>query len=738
MPVVITLVVFLNAALLFLVEPMVGKLVLPYLGGVPMVWNTCMVFFQTALLAGYACAHWATSRLRPRLQLVLFVLLQPVALAVLPLHIPAWALASVPHGDNPIPWLLGLLTVAIGLPFFIISLTGPLMQKWFADSGLPSARDPYFLYAASNAGSLLALLGYPFLVEWYFQLGLNRQAWLWMWGYAGLVTVTALILGYLAWKRPTAEPMQEPTDNPSSEAISIGRRLRWVAWAFLPSSLMLGATTYLSTDITPMPLLWVVPLGLYLLTFTIVFSRRPLIPHRLAGRWLPLLVLPLALLLSAPGMMPPLLVTVAVHLGAFFVAALYCHGLVARDRPSAAHLTEFYIWLAVGGILGGLFNTLVAPALFSGVLEYPLVLVSVSLARVSDSEYEMSWRDWLSPLALGCLTAGLILAMRRADNLVVQARLGIMFGVPLILCYFLVDRPWRFALGVGAVLLAGTLYVGPEGRLILTTRSYFSVLRVTIDPTGRFHQLVHARTIHGRQQFEPEISREPLSYYYRKGPAGRIFKMVQERFNKPRVGVVGLGVGNLAGYARAGEQWTFYEVDSAVERIATNPAYFTFLGRDCPAQWRVVLGDGRLRLQEAADHSYNVLVLDAFNSDAIPEHLLTREAFELYLRKLAPHGILALHISNRYVDLLPLVANQAAAAKMVCRCSFESVLSPEEREHGYESTQWAVLVRNEQDWGSIARSAMWDTPKPRPDLPLWTDDFCDILSLLKPEWIASD
>ncbi|HZU36884.1 MAG TPA: fused MFS/spermidine synthase [Gemmataceae bacterium] len=738
MPVIITLVVFVNAALLFLVEPMVGKLVLPYLGGVPVVWNTCIVFFQTALLAGYACAHWATTRLRPRWQFVLFVLLQPLALAVLPLHIPGWALETVPQGVNPLPWLLSLLVVAIGLPFFVVAMTGPLLQKWFADSGYPSARDPYFLYAASNAGSLLGLLGYPVLIEWFFQIGLVRQAALWKWGYIGLVSAVGLTMLYLVCRRPAVGAVDIHPAQPVMERITTRRRLRWVALAFLPSSLMLGVTTYLSTDITPMPLLWVIPLGLYLLTFTIVFSRRPVISHSTAGRLLPLLILPLTLLLAAPGMMPPLAVTVVVHLAAFFVAALYCHGLVARDRPNATHLTEYYLWLAFGGILGGLFNTLVAPAVFNSVVEYPLVIVLVCLARLAEQMHgdvrRLRVSDFLVPVGLAGLTAGLVFGMRFAEPWPAHARLGLMFGVPVVLCYFLVDRPVRFALGVAAVLLASNLDVGPEGRPIYATRSYFSVLRVTEDPSGRFHQLIHARTIHGRQQFAPEIGRQPLSYYYHMGPAGRIFDVVDQRFRTPRIGVVGLGIGGLAAYARPGEHWTFYEIDEAVERIATTPAYFTFLGPDCPADFNIILGDGRLRLQEAPDHSYDVLVLDAFNSDAVPQHLLTREAFQLYLQKLTPHGLLAFNISNRYLNLKPVIANEAAAAGLLCHCSLDSMLTAQEREQGFDLSEWAVLARSREDLGKIAHSGAWEPMKPSPKVPLWTDDFCDILSIFKSEW----
>jgi hypothetical protein len=733
LPAALTVAIFFNAVLMFLLEPMVGQLLLPLLGGSPMVWNTCMVFFQLMLLAGYAVAHEGSTRLRPGLQLALYAALQPLALLVLPLHLPeAMAAAGLPE-RSAVLGLLGLLLVMIGAPFFIVAVTGPLLQKWFADSGHASARDPYYLYAASNAGSLLALLGYPLLGWLSPLLGLAWQSRLWAAGYGVLVSLVILLLAYLGGRRSRAIHLPSGEAPPPSEAPTMGRRLRWVVLACLPSSLMLGVTSYFSTDIAPMPLLWVIPLALYLLSFTLVFARRVLVPRWLVSRALPLLALPLVLLLAAPDVQPPLPFAVLLHLGGFFAAALYCHGLLAADRPAPAYLTDFYLWLAVGGVVGGLFNALLAPLVFNEAIEYPLVLVLACLVRWYDPllplRGRMGWLDWLPPLGIAALTAAVILTLQDQMDWPVQLRVALFLGLPVFLCYFLIDRPLGFALGLAAVLVASRLYVGQQGRPLYTIRTYFGVLHVTTDRDGRFHQLVHGRTIHGRQSLDPQKRREPLSYYYRRGPAGSLFETIQERFDAPRVAVIGLGAGELACYARPGEQWTFYEIDSAVEQIATNPAFFTYLA-DCPAPYQIILGDGRLRLHEAPDGAYDVLIVDAFSSDAIPTHLLTREAVRDYLRVLADDGLLALHISNRYLDLASVVGNLADDAGLVSRYRSTYFLRPAELEEGIDFCEWVVLTRRTSLLGPITVSALWEPLPLVPDQPVWTDDSSSLLSTL--------
>jgi hypothetical protein len=746
--------VFTSAALLFLIEPMIAKMALPQLGGTAAVWNTCMVFFQSALLAGYAFAHRLAARQSVRSQAIIQCLFLLSALVVLPVDLARLdafksMLTGVPINsaqpvgppqaamENPIPWLLLRLLFAVGLPFAMLSTMGPLMQKWFASTH--SVRDPYSLYAAGNLGSMLALIAYPSLVEPFFSLG--QQSLLWSCGYF-LLVLLALICAVetLRARRQSRrhEGRRAPTASAAAamldaEPIPLRRRLRWIALALVPSSLMLGVTTYLSTDIATIPLLWIIPLALYLLSFILVFAKKQVVPHAWMSRLLPALTLLLVILLSLQDLQPPIWVTILLHLLTFFVAAMYCHGELAADRPPPDHLTEFYLCLGVGGMLGGVFNALLAPLIFSRVIEYPLGLVLVCLLRYRPDTADRNPRsrlfDWIAPLGLGLLTAALVLALQRIGLEPIQLRAELMFGLPAALCYTLVDRPLRFALGIGAIIVASLFYVGVEGRTIYSGRSFFGVVRVTVDTAGRFHQLVHGNTIHGRQSIDPSHRHEPLTYYHRTGPVGSMFEAFKTKLAGANIGVIGLGAGSLACYAQPEQRWTFYEIDPLVERIARDPKFFTFL-KDCSARkLEVVLGDGRLRLQEASDAQYQLIVLDAFSSDALPVHLLTREALRIYLSKLAKGGVLAFHISNRYLDLQPVLTALARDGGLTCRfCDDLNLLFPE-REVGKEPSQWAVISRALEDLGSLVRSSNWQTSRRTHQEEVWTDHFSNILGI---------
>jgi hypothetical protein len=632
-----TITLFVSAALLFSVQPLIAKMLLPLLGGSPAVWNTCMVFFQSLLLAGYLYAHAATTWLGPRRQAPLHVGLLLLPVVVLPLAVsPGW----LPPADaNPIPWLLALLLVSVGLPFFMVATSAPLLQKWFARTGHPGGRDPYFLYAASNLGSLLALLSYPLLLEPYLRLA--EQSWLWSSAY-GLLVLLTTACAVVVWRAPARAPggegpqtTAEPGGAGPPERLAPGRRLRWVALAFVPSSLMLGVTTHLSTDIAALPLLWVLPLALYLLSFILVFARRPPLPRRLAERAFPMAVVLSALFFCLEALNPlwvPLYLDIPLHLLTFFVVAVGCHGELAGDRPPERHLTEFYLWMASGGVLGGLFNALIAPVVFDRVVEYPLALVLAALLQPragAPAERPLSrWLDLALPLGLAALAA-VLFASLSAFRFSSTAPSNVLAGLFLLLCYTFEGRPIRFALGVGGVLLASALSPGHSGQTLYRERSFFGVLRVAHDPTGQYRQLIHGTTLHGQQSLDPARRDEPLTYYHRTGPAGQVLEVFQQRPAKPSVGVVGLGAGSLACYARAEQDWTFYEIDPSVERIARDPRFFTYL-QDCRAGGlRVVLGDARLRLREEPDRRHGLIILDAFSSDAIPIHLLTREALGL-------------------------------------------------------------------------------------------------------------
>jgi len=725
---------FLSAALSFGVQPMIGKMVLPLLGGVPAVWNTCMVFFQSTLLLGYAYAHWSTRWVGSRYHALSHLGLMLLPAAVLPISISQRMIGSLPTGANPIPWLLVFLALTAGLPLLVVSATAPLLQKWFASTTHPDAGNPYFLYAASNAGSLLGLLGYPILIE--PRLRLTQQSRLWAVGY-GILVVLVLCCAVTMWRRkaPTSGSDKCASDDlEGARPVGWRRRLRWMLLAFVPSSLMLGVTTYITTDVAPIPLLWVLPLGLYLLTFILVFARRPLLAPSWLGRVLCLLTVMLIICMMAEVTQPAWLI-VTLHLLMFFIAALTCHSELAKDRPLAARLTDFYLCLSVGGVMGGIMNALFAPVIFRRVWEYPLVMVLACAVRpmvlAPTVHMQKPWRKLLWPLGIGLLMTGLILCLQNSSATPSPLVTIAIFGVPALLAYRLVKHRIQFALSLAAMLAASSLYATSQGRILHIERDFFGVLRVTTDRQGKFHQIVQGNTVHGRQSVDPSRAMEPLAYYHRTGPVGQVFEVFNAATTAPRVAIVGLGAGSLACYAQPGQDWTFYEIDPAVQRIADDPRYFTFLKHSVAEKLNVVLGDARLRLREAPERQYGLLILDAFSSDAIPVHLLTREAIHLYLEKLADGGLIALHISNRRLDLKPVVANLANDARLVCFQRDDLAINASESARGKEASQWVVLARAKEDLRALPSDQRWQPLYARPSFGLWTDDFSDIISLLK-------
>jgi hypothetical protein len=672
---VYTLAIFTGAFLLFLVQPMFSKMVLPLLGGTPAVWNTCLLFFQTALLAGYLYAHLSARWLRPGRQAALHLLVLAAALLTLPITIgDRWATPGTTH---PTLWLLALLTASLGLPFFVLSGSGPLLQKWFSHSRHPDAQNPYFLYAASNLGSMVALLSYPVLVEPRLRLG--EQSRLWTLGFALLLALTVLCAGLLWRGRDGASVGVADVvgaaggAGAAESAITIRRRVRWVLLAFAASSLLLGVTTYITTDIAAVPLLWAIPLALYLLTFVLVFARRQLVPHRLAVRAQPWLVVP-AVLLMVWGVRTAATPTFLLHLAAFFVTALVCHGELARDRPPARRLTEFYLLLSLGGALGGAFNTLAAPQLFHSIAEYPLVL------------------------ALACV------AFR--------------------------EQPVRFGLGLGALLAVGlALRPGPD-EVLFRDRTFFGTHRVVVRDGGAVHALMHGTTLHGTQRQEPARRLEITTYYHREGPLGQIFEVLRSRTPAGRVGVVGLGTGSMACYGTAGEAWTFFEIDPVVERIAREPHLFTFL-RDCAPEVDVVLGDARLTLARRPPGEFDLLVIDAFNSDAIPVHLLTRESLALYLDRLAPGGLLALHVTNRHLELEPVLAGLQWSLGAAALYTWQRPRPNDEGASSASAAMWGVFAREPEDLGELAADPRWRAPVLEAGVRVWTDDFANLLAVFR-------
>ena len=739
-----SLTLFLSACLLFLVQPMMGKMILPFLGGAPAVWNTCLVFYQAVLLMGYTYAHFSTRWLGVRRQPVVHLGLMALPLFVLPIRISDQIISRLPTAGNPTAWLVVCLAATVGLPFLVVATTAPMLQKWFASTRHRDAGNAYFLYAASNAGSMLGLLGY--VVFWEPTFLLKQQALIWTCLYgvlAGLVVCCTLMLwrssvrsadgGDFGASISFEEPVADLTHKRSAP-VTFQRRLRWVFLAALPSSLMLGVTTYLTTDVAPIPLLWVLPLALYLLTFILVFARRPVYPPPLMRRILCLLVVVLMVAFIVE-VTEPAWLFVLLHLLAFWTAAMICHAELAKDRPPAnEYLTEFYLYMSLGGVLGGLFNVLIAPLVFRTVLEYPLAMIlACSVQPTADTtlrEQPVHWKNLIWALSIGALTTGLIAVVQSLGVNPSRPSVFWIFGVPAVLSYRFVKRPIRFCLCLGAMLIAGSAgYVGAHGRALLTERNFFGVLRVTEDAEGKYHQLVHGNTLHGRQSLEPARQTEPLAYYHPSGPIGQTFDMFNARIgdSPARVAVIGLGAGSLACYANPAQEWTFYEIDPAVERIARDTRYFTFLKLSRAKQLDVVLGDARLRLKEAPDHRYSVIVADAFSSDSIPVHLITREAFHLYLSKLADGGLLAFHISNRRLDLKPVIGNLAHDTGLVAFYCKDLSGGPE----GKEASEWVVLTQHMEDVKPLLADHRWYQLTPHPATRIWTDDFSNLFSVLK-------
>ena len=713
--------IFVSSALLFSIQPMIAKMLLPLLGGTPAVWNTCMLFFQAVLLCGYAYAL-LVSRWPLKRQLVAQLVLLCLAFISLPIGISSSWANSVPPNDNPSLWLLLCLAASVGLPFFIVSSNSPLLQKWFSRTSTESARDPYFLYSASNAGSLLALLAYPALMEPFFTL--RAQGRLWTVAYAVLVLLIGLHTVRL-WRSRATEPVTIEAETATPKP-SLNRRLRWLLLAFAPSSLMLGVTNYITTDIASVPLLWIIPLALYLLTMVFAFARKPLFSPRLADLIVPGATVVLLMLYLADASGSGSRMLIILHLGYFFFAALMCHGQLAADRPGPRYLAQFYVWLSLGGVLGGIFNALVAPMLFRSVVEYPLaILLSCLLLPGARGEGKEQRLDFAFPVLIFVFTVGLGWV---ADRFAPAQMSGSVFilALPLFISYPLHKRPLRFALSLGAIILAAGLVTGVGRSTMHSERNFFGVLKVINHEN--LHSFMHGSTVHGRQSIIPDRRCEPLSYYHREGPLGRIFTQFENSRTAAKVAIIGLGTGATVSYSRPGERWTFYEINPAVVSVARSPDYFSYLSDCAGAPVDVVLGDARLKLHSAQDRSYDLLVLDAFSSDAIPVHLMTQQALDLYLSKLAPGGLIVFHISNRNLELGGVVADLAKSRSLSALSMLD--LSPRQP-NGKDPSHWVVLARNSADYGTLAND-----PNARPLLSkgaadVWTDDFSNILSVFK-------
>jgi len=725
--VVYTAAIFLSALLLFSVQPLFTKMVLPRLGGSPAVWSVAMVFFQSLLLGGYAYAHYLM-QLRNRVAPVaVHLVLLVIALLTLPLSIATgW---GEPPTSGYAFWLLGLFAVSIGLPFFALAANNPLLQAWFVRTGHPNGPDPYFLYASSNIGSFLALLSYPVLLEPVFTLRTQNLIWS---GLYGLLIVLIAGCGVLLLRSP-ANVVVERSDNTDAPAPPWALRLRWIFLAAVPSGLLIAVTAHISTDVAAAPLLWVLPLSLYLLTWVLVFQSRPLLPHQ----WV-LLLQPLAIssviVLLAVGGEQNLLLTLGGHLLCFFVIAMACHGELARTRPAAKYLTGFYVALSFGGMLGGLFAGLIAPYTFSWVAEYPILTALAVLCRPPAGERLPQASRWYWPL-LAVIAVALIapswsggkvfswLQDHRVYVISAIAIAGMMLAILLK-----ADRAKLFGLVVLALVLIRA-YPSDDGR-VETVRSFFGVHKIVVTPNGQYHVLMHGTTIHGAEKFlnddgTPVTGRpEVISYYHKDGGMGQAIAAIRARKGGPlRVAVIGLGSGTLACASEPGEDWKFFEIDQSMVDTARDPRYFTFI-QNCAPDLKPVMGDARLTFAKEPDGIYDLIIVDAYSSDAIPIHLATEEAMEIYKRKLAPQGAVVMHVSNRHLELSSVVVGIADANDLKSWVYSED--SGRDAEYIF-STSVVVSARQEADVGALASSDKWALTEAEDNQRVWTDDYSNVL-----------
>jgi hypothetical protein len=712
---------FLSAFLLFWCQPMVGKMVLPFLGGTAAVWTTCVLFFQAILLIGYVYAHLLGRFVPVRGQIPIHIAVLLLPIAFLPLSFASGLGASA--FAHPEASLLGKLLLTVGIPFFVISTTAPLLQNWLARSEHSSARDPYFLYAASNAGSLLALLAYPFVVE--PRIGVAEQSSLWTFGYAGLVGMIAISSG-LVWRHTALAKRGMSIDTSAEPAPSLRTRIMWVIPAFVASGLMLAVTNHITSNLASAPFLWILPLAIYLLTFIIAFSQRLRFGSQQVSRLIPVILLAMFPVVSADLIAPPGLnwILIALHLVLLYAGALLCHARLAETRPHSQYLTEFYFWVALGGVLGGVFTATLSPILFPTTLEYPILVAAVAFLRSgSGKKEEITKTEWIYPVGLGIALA-LVWLVFRATKIDTDVSVPAFVHTALLfLLYNWRMRPIRFASCLTVLIVAYHItlpqYIEGAQRLYVS-RDFFGVKKVL--QNGSLRSLMHGDTTHGVE----DVGRPgaPTSYYHPSGTMGDIMEHIGRPLH--RVGVLGLGTGTMAGYGTPDRRITFFEIDPQVESVAR--AYFNFLSR-CGNACDVVIGDGRLELQRRPDRTFDMVMLDAFSSDAIPTHLASKEALRMYLTKITRDGILLFHVSNRYLNVEKLVTQLVLDAGLV---AFQRIdTAGKFAKEGKTNTNHIIVARRVEDLAALPQLDGWKRLTQTPGIHVWTDDYSSMLDLVR-------
>lgn len=722
--------VCLSAFLLFFVQPLFAKMVLPVLGGSAAVWTTSMLFFQVVLLLGYIYAHLLSTYLSKPWQLTIHLCLALSALFFLPFSYKPLVVAP----ESPTLWVLFLASSTIGWPFFVISTTAPLLQRWFSYTAHPARENPYFLYAASNLGSMSALISYPFLLERH--LGITQQANLWCYLYLFLVIFFMLVVCFVTVNR-SSDSTSAFIGSSNSARPTWSLRMTWLILAFIPSSLMLGLTAHVTTDIAAISLFWVLPLALYLLTFILVFSSliRPTNTF-LCCCVASAVVFVVLMLYFFPNNK---ILAIISHTSLFFFISWFFHAKLAATKPGVGHLTEFFIWLSIGGMLGGVFNALVAPVLFNRVLEYVLVIFVALLLLFflyrgdSGAKLLIKCLAWCLIFLYVVLVFDSVFSQPVAPQLVKKIWLSaLLFAVGLIFLSYK-KKIWYGDAIIGSILLVIACFSIPliEHGILIYRRSFYGSMHVWADQKDDHlvHHFLHGTTLHGLQIFRPEErQKDLLAYYHPDGGFGDIARaFIDDRPDPLRIGILGLGSGAQSCYGSKKDSVIFFEIDRKVVEIASNPKYFAFL-QLCPAE--MVLGDGRLSLQNQPDRSFDLLFMDAFSSDSVPTHLLTQEAFNLYLSKLVNGGVLIVHVSNRYLDLTKVVGNFKLPTGYVGYLFDRSDSSAEY----YVGHAVAIFTKEDYLPQTIGSSERWRTLERDPNFSDWTDDHTNIFSILKVRW----
>jgi hypothetical protein len=726
--VVYTAAIFTSALLLFSVQPLFTKMVLPRLGGSPAVWSVAMVFFQSLLLAGYAYAHYLTQIRNRMVPVAIHLVLLASAMLTLPLSIAGgW---GTPPSSGYAFWLLGLFAVSIGLPFFALAANNPLLQAWFVRTGHPQGPDPYFLYASSNIGSFLALLSYPVLLEPMFAL--RTQNLIWTGGY-GLLILLIAGCGFLLLRSPAKLSLQPAADDAAAVAPSWALRARWIFLAAVPSGLLIAVTAHISTDVAAAPLLWVLPLSLYLLTWVLVFQSRPLLPHQWMLTAQPVAIAAVIALLAYTSN-TNLLLMLGGHLLAFFVIAMACHGELARTRPAATYLTGFYVALSFGGMIGGLFAGLIAPYAFSWIAEYPILLALAVMCRPPRAEAFPRWNRWYWPvlavvalaLIVPSFMPGKIFDVLASNRVLVVLDLAVLATFAALA---LRANRWKVFATVVLALALIRIYPVDDGR-VETVRSFFGVHKIVMTQDGQYHILMHGTTIHGAEKMlndngTPITGRpEPISYYHKDGGIGLGISSIRERKGAPlRVAVIGLGSGSLTCASQPGETWKFFEIDQSMVDTARDPKYFQFI-QNCAPALVPVIGDARLTFAKEPDGIYDLIIVDAYSSDAIPIHLATEEAMAIYKSKLAPQGAVLMHVSNRHLELASVIVGIADANDLKSWVYSED--SGRDSEYIF-STNVVISAREEADVGKLASTEQWALTEAEDNQRVWTDDYSNVL-----------